>query len=253
MSKTFLLRYDTECLEPEIKGFLEKAVRIHQQYAIPVTFFCTGAALEQHASVFKKVYRQVKDNPLFDFQDHSYSHVGLGYTKGLPLADLRQDYRRSVAAHKKIFHKHPLATALCGIARGSGTRLKGFDTTDKSKKELAMLHQLGFKMVNSFLADYDSISFMDYKDLGFPDIIGFPSAASDTSWLLNNYNSNPLMHIENQLQERAAKGLDYAVVCHDWVTWLKSPDRNFTNIIKIAAAARRSGFTIKRHIDCCNF
>lgn len=83
MDKLFLLRYDTENKNPEhMAGFFAKAIDVHRKHNIPATFFCTGGAIDARESQFRSFYHEIKEDPLFDIQDHSYSHIGLG--TGLP-------------------------------------------------------------------------------------------------------------------------------------------------------------------------
>jgi hypothetical protein len=90
----FLLRYDTERGSPVVmKGFLEKVVEVHRSHQIPATLFCTGTALERMEMPFRSFYEEVKGDALFDIQDHSYSHIGLGYERGKPIPTLRPTTR----------------------------------------------------------------------------------------------------------------------------------------------------------------
>ena len=79
--KLMLMRYDTEWWgEPAgMAGFLEKLVEVHRRDEIPVTMFCRGFTLENMRSEFEAFRQETRDDPLFDMQDHSYSHIGLGY------------------------------------------------------------------------------------------------------------------------------------------------------------------------------
>jgi len=107
--KLFLLRYDTERGDPvSMKGFLEKVVEVHRRHQIPVTLFCTGAALSRMETPFRALYKEVKDDALFDLQDHSYSHIGLGYERGKPIPTLRADYEKSFAVHERLFGVRPI-------------------------------------------------------------------------------------------------------------------------------------------------
>jgi peptidoglycan/xylan/chitin deacetylase (PgdA/CDA1 family) len=84
MERICLLRYDTEASNPrqDMTGFLERVLEVHRKYEIPVTLFCKGAAMEHREQEFIAFFQEMKDDPLFDIQDHSYSHVGVGYEAG---------------------------------------------------------------------------------------------------------------------------------------------------------------------------
>ena len=107
MKKIFLLRYDVERDSPEMEGFLEKVLDVHRKLEIPATFFCTGAVIDQRESEFRAFAREIKGKPLFDMQDHSYSHIGICYRDGKSVKTLRADYERSFAAHARMFDKRP--------------------------------------------------------------------------------------------------------------------------------------------------
>jgi peptidoglycan/xylan/chitin deacetylase (PgdA/CDA1 family) len=142
MGKLFLLRYDTEAgtsWMPGMLGFLEKAVEEHRRHAIPATFFCMGKAVETREAEFRTFFEEVKDDPLFDLQDHSYTHVGIGYRDGRPVDELRRDYAQSFAVHERVFGRRPPGTSLCGTSGKDGPRLDGFDATEKSRVEFDML------------------------------------------------------------------------------------------------------------------
>ena len=105
----FLLRYDTERESAEdMKGFFEQAVAIHRRERIPATFFCRGGAIESREADFSAFWQEVRDDPLFDIQDHSYTHIGLGYERGKDIATLRADYERSFAVHERVFGVRPV-------------------------------------------------------------------------------------------------------------------------------------------------
>jgi len=161
--KIFLLRYDTEWNNPRgrrrppppgdpvvvrdyhslesMAGFFEKVVEVHRKDSIPATFFCQGAAIDFREDEFRNFFGEVKDDPLFDLQDHSYSHIGLGYSRGNPVDVIRADYERSFAAHERVLGKRPVGISICGTPEGP--RLSGFDATEKSRAELDMVARLG--------------------------------------------------------------------------------------------------------------
>jgi len=82
--KLFLLRYDTEWWgeENEMEGFFEKLIEVHRANSIPATFFCTGNTLNNRTEVFRAFYNEVKHDALFDFQYHSFNHIGLCKKEG---------------------------------------------------------------------------------------------------------------------------------------------------------------------------
>ena len=254
MSKLFLLRYDTEsgaARLPGIGGFLEKAVEVHRKHAIPATFFCLGKAIETREAEFRAFFEEVKDDPQFDVQDHSYTHVGVGYRDGKPVDDLRRDYEQSLTVHERVFGRRPLATSLCGTSGKDGPRLDGFDATEKSRAELDMLVDLGVRFTNALLCGVDETKeFVHFGRLGHPDVMGFPSGYSDTAWMHRREFGDPMDYILGQLAARAEREEHMPLMLHDWVAWLHAPDRELTHVIRIVEAARKLGYETVTHLAC---
>ena len=264
--RLFLLRYDTEWRPIErspgdpvvvgaygsiedMVGFFEKVVEVHRQDQIPATFFCQGEAIDKRESEFRNFYEEVKDDPLFDLQDHSYSHIGLGYAKGQPVEVIRADYERSFAAHQRIFDKQPIGISICGTPEGP--RLSGFDETEKSRAEFEMVAGLGVRMINSFLTGFDESSeFISYSTLGQPEMMGFPSGYSDTGWMLRRSHGEPMEYILSQIEERAKQGKHMPLMFHDWVAWRYAPDGELTHIRRVVEKARELGFELVTHYQC---
>lgn len=250
--KLFLLRYDTETWQPEqMEGFLEKVVEVHREHEIAATFFCKGATLELMAERFKAFNEQVKDDALFDIQDHSYSHIGLGYQRGKPVEVIRADYERSFAVHKRIFGVRPVGISKCGTSGKDGPSVHGFDATEKSRAELDMVASLGVRMINSFLTSIDgSKEFINYGSLGHPEMMGFPSAYGDTGWMWRREFGDPMEYILGQIKARANRGEHIPLMLHDWVAYLHSPDKELTHVKRIVDTARKLGYKLVTHIAC---
>lgn len=252
MQNIFLLRYDTESNDPEaMAGFFEKVVAVHRKEGIPATFFCTGKALESREAAFRAFAAEVRKDPLFDLQDHSYSHIGLGYAAGMSIDDLRADYERSFAAHQRILGNRPTGISICGTSGKDGPRLRGFDETAKGRQELQMVADLGVRMINTHLTDRDEATrFCDYASLGHPDIMGFPSAYSDTAWLHRREYGEPLDFVFARIREHARNGVPMPLMLHDWVAWCRAPDQELTHVKAIAEQARKAGYELRTHAGC---
>lgn len=249
---TFLLRYDTERSSREsMAGFLEKIVAVHRADAIPATFFCRGETVDSLEPEFRSFHNEVKDDPLFDIQDHSYTHIGVGYEAGKPVDVLKADYERSFAAHERVFGKRPVGVSICGTSGADGERLAGFDQTEKAKAEFEMLVGLGMKMINSFLTDVDEKrAFTNYARLGHPDVMGFPSAYSDTSWMYRNEQGDPVTYVKSRIDDHAAAGDPMPLMIHDWVAWTCAPDQELTHIRTLVDYARSKGYELATHVSC---
>lgn len=250
--KLFLLRYDTEWWGDwsEMDGFIGKVIDIHRTNKIPATFFCKGETLFNFRRQFTDFYNEVKDDPLFDFQDHSYSHIGLGYAKGKPIQVLKEDYEKSFAIHKEIFGKKPLGISICGTS-DDGPALEGFDSTEKSKGEFKMVADLGIKMINTFHSGFDTgFDFMQYSMFDHPDIMGFPSGYSDTAWMYRKEFGDPVEYIKGQIKIRSERNEHMPLMLHDWVAWQHAPDKELNHVVELTDYARLLGYELVTHIEC---
>jgi peptidoglycan/xylan/chitin deacetylase (PgdA/CDA1 family) len=69
---TLFIGYDTESQDPAItRPFLEAARRVHEDLAVPATFFVVGRTLRQSPDAFAALC----GHPLFDLQQHTETHV----------------------------------------------------------------------------------------------------------------------------------------------------------------------------------
>lgn len=244
--RILLFRYDVESTDAEkMRGFLRQMVSVHRRDHLPVTLFCTGGALDARVQEFQAFRDETGDDPLFDVGDHSYSHVGVGYTAGRPVAELRADYERSLDTHERILGRRPDSLSLCGTGT-DGARLDGFDALEKARAEFDMLVALGFRRVNTFLTESDnSRDFIDYRRFDRPDVKGFPSAFSDTAWIMRaDAAGDFLAPLREEIDRRAEENAPMPVICHDWVTWNHGPDRDFTHIRRLAEYAQERGFAL---------
>jgi hypothetical protein len=246
-----LLRYDTEaCDERDLRGFLATAVDVHRRHRIPATFFCTGGAIDARAPEFRDFAAATRDDPLFDIQDHSYTHIGIGYREGHRLEELRDDYERSFAAHERVIGRRPFGISICGVG-DSGPRLRGFDETPKARAEFAMLAGLGVRMVNAFRRGVgEAGSFCDFAPLGHPEIMGFPSANSDTSWMWKQDPRQGLARMLAGIDQAGRERRHLCVMLHDWVAWKFALDKRLSHVVEIAERARRAGFELATHAQC---
>jgi peptidoglycan/xylan/chitin deacetylase (PgdA/CDA1 family) len=101
---TFLIGYDVEYngTEDVTVSFLERAAAVHNEVGVPATLFIVGRTLKRWISQF----RAIATDPLFDLQQHTYSHQLLktvyiddGKTvrvqRGVSLEQIREEVRKT--------------------------------------------------------------------------------------------------------------------------------------------------------------
>lgn len=243
-----LLRYDTECPDERMDGFLETVLKIHISNEIPATLYCTGQTVEARKNDFHDFWNDAKETGIIDIQDHSYSHIGVCYENGPSLDSIRADYQRSFSIHHEVFDKYPLGIALCGVG-DCGKRITDFGATHKCRMELAALANLKVKMLPSDVADTRA-PFCSYAQYGYPDIMGFPSMKSDTDWFQGHDADDAYRSICKFLDEKAKNNCHAAIVFHDWCQWLFGPDKKLSMVRTIAQYARNNGFVLKTAAEC---
>jgi peptidoglycan/xylan/chitin deacetylase (PgdA/CDA1 family) len=263
MNPFCLFRYDTETDDADaMRGFLPKLVAVHRAHRIPVTLFCTGRMLEAREAEFRDFAAEVRGDPLFEIQSHSYSHIGVGYERGSSVEELRADYARAFAIHASVFGARPEAVSICGTGGKDGPRLKGFDQTEKARRELDMLAGLGVRRLNTFLSRCaEDRDFCDYAELGHPGITGFPSGFGDTGWMLTRTPGGKwrrrepfaaaVATITGEIRRRGEAGVHMPVMLHDWAAWTLAPDRELDHVKRFAEAAHAAGFELLTHDNGC--
>ncbi len=252
-NKKFLIRYDTESRQrEEIKGFFEKIVSVQRSYDIPLSFFGLGAAIDKRKSEFIEFASEVKGDPLFDFQCHSYSHIGLGYEKGKSIEVLKADFEKAFEVHEGVFGSRPSGVSICGTGGVDGPSLCGFDATDKSRAELDMLANLGVKMINTNLCGVDSTTeFINYSKIGHREIMGFPNGTpSDNGWLRGRKYGDPKEFITKHIQENAKKNNHMAIMFHDDTGWIDVNDKEMDNLKLVVDVARKNNYEVVTHLSC---
>ena len=101
---TMLIGYDVEAVwEKETTGrFLREARRLHHELQIPATLFVVGQTLERWLPAF----REIAADPLFDLQQHTYSHqllktvyidngTSIRVVRGVGLKEISREVRKT--------------------------------------------------------------------------------------------------------------------------------------------------------------
>jgi len=167
--------------------FLEKAIPLHDSLHIPCTAFVLGQTLLENTGVFKKL----ADKPLWNLEQHSFSHV--------PLRSVRPacEVNKSVEGGKLEIIGQDIARANAVLEDVLGVRCKGlcapkgyFNGLKGRKDILGIVAANGLRFIRSYgrnRDDWQPVPFeiqpFWYEDEGFPWILEIPGQGwQDTIW-----------------------------------------------------------------------
>lgn len=181
MAGTMLIGYDVEAAaDNAITGpFLTQVQAIHDALGVPATPFIVGQTLERWGPAFQAIAR----DPLFDLQQHTYSHqllktihINNGKTirlvRGATLPQIREEAHKTTA----LLHTH-LGVECIGIT-GPWCYYRGLRDRPNIL-EILWAEGIRFTRTDGRNAeDYHPVS-LDlqpywYDDQGFPDILEIP-------------------------------------------------------------------------------
>lgn len=99
---TYAPSYDVETIRC-LKG-VEQIVRHHRQHSVPATFFVVGELLEDRG--WSDELKSLIDDPLFDIQNHSYSHIRIRFGNEVDdafLQTLKNELSRTSDLLREVF------------------------------------------------------------------------------------------------------------------------------------------------------
>ncbi len=177
---TLLIGYDTEAwwAPDETQRFLEIAKKVHTELQAPCTLFIVGKVLEMNPAAFQRIAR----NPLFDLQQHTYTHMRLkpvtlienGKPRPLDWGTPEQA-REDVEKANELFRRH-LGSAPLGLT-GPYANHYGNGLRD-APEMLAVIHDCGIRFLRCFGKQGNNLPLevqpFWYADQGYPDILEFP-------------------------------------------------------------------------------
>jgi peptidoglycan/xylan/chitin deacetylase (PgdA/CDA1 family) len=240
---TVLIGYDTETgAVPEaskhpintFRKSIEAIRRIHVKLEAPATIFIVGKTLSAGAKYLKPLL----DHPdLFDFQQHTYSHILLKtvvvedkensvyarrpserYVEGADLKVIRKEVR---AANKEL--KKQLDVTCLGL-RGPYGYYRGLSDRPDI---LEILHDEGIRFTSTYLRNQDDWQPVPieaqpfwYKLQGFPQILEIPGQGwADCIWRdINGWRNRKRyeQYLKSTLDVFSRGTLVWGTVFHDW-------------------------------------
>lgn len=255
---TLLIGYDVENVgDREVTAaFLRTAKSLHNELSAPCSLFIVGKVIEAN----EKDLAVVADDPLFDFQSHTYSHVLLKtvcmddgekvqIVRGGSLEQLVEEIRLPVVLLREKFGKACLGlTGPWGYYRGLSDR----------PDLLSLLHLAGIRFTRTWARDekdFQPVAFETqpfwYEPQGFPDILEFPVQGwQDVHWKMKHgwediegYTN----HVLECLDYVAAQDLTWCYGTHDWSSTRNDPE--MTVLRALIEGARGKGMEILSYLD----
>lgn len=239
---TMLVGYDVEWMgEGDITpGFLERIRHIHNELAIPATLFIVGRALERCVPAF----REIASDPLFDIQQHTYSHQllktvyietgeSVRVVRGVGLDRIREEVRRTT----ELLREH-LGRECTGLT-GPWCYYRGLrDRPDI----LEILWEEGIRFTRTDgrnASDWHPVE-LDlqpywYNHLGFPEILETTVHGWHDSTIrdiLGWENLDAWVESVKPYVDRAAtEGKIYSHLQHDWSSIREDPELTATKAV----------------------
>jgi peptidoglycan/xylan/chitin deacetylase (PgdA/CDA1 family) len=250
MKGIMLIGYDVEArgAGDVTPRFLRQARALHSRLGIPATLFIVGQTLEQWVQEFQAIAA----DPLFDLQQHTYSHQllktvhiddgkSIRVMRGVSLDETRQEVRKT----NQLLHEH-LDVACIGLT-GPWCYYRGLrDRPDI----LEVLWEEGIRFTRTDGRnehDWHPVS-IDlqpywYEALGFPEMLEIPIhgwhdcviRAEVLGWEdLEGYVES----VKPYIDRAAAEGKVFSLCQHDWSSIWADPEMRATEALLCYAQDR---------------
>jgi len=241
-----LIGYDVEAhwAPDETLQFLEIAEQVHTELNAPCTLFIVGKVLEMNPEAFQKIAK----NPLFDLQQHTYSHMRLkpvtvireGKPKVLDCGTPEQ-IQEELEKTNELFQKVLGKTAI-GLT-GPYANLYENGLRD-SPELLAVIHQCGIRFLRCFGKPGNNLP-LDvqpfwYAEQGYPDMLEFPLQ----KYGYPDYEKEVLINLDTT----ARNNYIWCNLQHEWS--IAEHDPQMEKIQMLITEARRLGVDVLSYFDC---
>ena len=245
---TLLIGYDVESIgRPEtVREFLRKAEDVHCEH--PCTLFLVGKVIEENVRELERL----AGNPMFDFQQHTYSHLLLKTVciehdgeievrRGGSLAEIEDEVGRTSELLKEHF-----GVECIGIT-GPWAYYRGLSDRPDI---LGILHRLGIRFTRTWGReehDYQPVSFelapFWYEPQGFGDVLEIPLHGwQDVYWRdINGWDNvdGYAAYLRECLIYTASRDQVWSHATHDWSSIRDDPDMTIIRRLLTAADEHR--------------
>jgi peptidoglycan/xylan/chitin deacetylase (PgdA/CDA1 family) len=195
--------------------------RNHEDHDVPATLFVCGRTLVHNVEVLEPF----AEHPLFDIQQHTYSHTLLkddhwkgGTFLASPPVAIEQEVRQTSEALRRL-----LGVECVGLRTPHGSHL---GLTDRPEM-LAVLRDCGIRFVSSWARNAEgtnptplAVQPFWYDDQGFPELLEIPFQHwLDGTWFEEfgiDRGTEFATVLEGAVDEIVRDGLVYGACFHDW-------------------------------------
>jgi peptidoglycan/xylan/chitin deacetylase (PgdA/CDA1 family) len=254
---TFLLGYDVEHQDPHVtRPFLKRAAQLHREYGVPATLFVLGETLERNTDALAELV----DDPLFDIQQHTYSHT--------PLKTLVQQNARGTelilgGSLERTREEVSRTSAL--LAERLGVRCMGLTGPYTYYRGLAdrpdilqVLDECGIRFLRTYgrnQHDWQPVPFdvqpFWYSLQGFPEILEYGIQGWADCLLREQLgwddHDGYLLELRRNLDLITERDLVWSYLQHDWSSLRGDPDMALTEAL--LREVRERGIDSLRYVD----
>jgi peptidoglycan/xylan/chitin deacetylase (PgdA/CDA1 family) len=246
--------YDVERGDPGVtRHFLKAMTRIHRERNVPCTLFITGQTLERNVDLF----RSLLDDPLFDLQQHTYSHLIFheapetsdGVTRIYGRNETLETVKNDIEKASQVFR-----TVLNHEVIGLTTPYGFFEGLKSRPDILRVLWDAGIRYVRSYLRNQYGFNPVGveiqpffYQEQGFPEMLECPSHGwQDCIWRARfGYTAPWQKQVSMYLDLIKEHDWYFGLLQHDWASIKK--DR------KMEKTAAILDYALAQDIKCMHY
>jgi peptidoglycan/xylan/chitin deacetylase (PgdA/CDA1 family) len=251
MAGTLCIGYDVEAGNAKTTSlFIDAMKKVHEARGVPCTLFLKGQTLEKSAKQIKRLV----GNPLFDLQQHTYSHLVFKrivcftgksrevYGKDEPIDAIKKDVEKA---------NHVCQKKLGITPSGMTTPFAFYMGLTDRPDILKVLHDAGIRFIRSWGRNEEGycpvpldVQPFFYDKQGFPDILECPvNGWQDCIWRQERGYSARWDTQFNSDLDQVVSHKGYIALCqHDWSSIQEDPEMKMT--AAIIDHARDSGARI---------
>jgi peptidoglycan/xylan/chitin deacetylase (PgdA/CDA1 family) len=245
----FLIGYDVEHLDPAVtRRFLDRAVELHHEYQVPATLFVLGETLERNVDALARIV----GDPLFDVQQHTYTHKPLKTLVQRNAAGTRLIAGGSLERTRaEVTRTSDLLERALGVDCTGLTGPYGYYRGLSDRPDiLEVLWDCGIRFLRTDARDqhdWQPVPFdvqpYRYACQGFPELLEFGIQGWQDCLLREELgwsdHAGYLAEVERGLDAIVERGLVWSYLQHDWSSLRADADLALTEAVLKAVRERQ--------------